>query len=216
MRILIIEDEEKISNAVKTALENDGHVVEQEFNGRYGLDLVINEEYDLILLDLMLPQITGEQICKTAREKGKTTPIIMLTAKGSEENIINGLNIGADDYLKKPFSIKELKARIKAVSRRPKQVNNIKINLGKITIDNGTNKVYRNKKEIDLSKKEYIIFEYLASNSPRVIKKEQLLDHVWGFDSEVTENIVEVYINFLRRKLGKESIKTKRGFGYYV
>lgn len=216
MKILIVEDEEKISNAIKTSLQAEKYVVDQAFDGVEGLDLILHESYDLILLDLMLPEITGEQICIKARKNNITTPIIMLTAKGQESDVVNGLDIGADDYIKKPFSINELKSRIKAVSRRPKKVNNLEIKLDKILINTSENKVYKNNKEVELSKREYIIFEYLASNKPSVISKEKLLDHVWGFDSEATENTVEVYINFLRKKLGKNVIKTKRGFGYYV
>lgn len=216
MKILIVEDEEKISNAIKTSLQNEKYVVEQAFDGKEGLDLILSESYDLILLDLMLPKIGGEDICIKVRKSNVTTPIIMLTAKGQESDVVTGLGIGADDYIKKPFSINELKARIKAVSRRPKKVNNLEIHLGEILINTGENKVYKNKKEVELSRREYIIFEYLASNKSKVISKEKMLDHVWGFDSEATENTVEVYINFLRNKLGKDIIKTKRGFGYYV
>jgi DNA-binding response OmpR family regulator len=216
VKILLIEDNQKISKALKTGLKNIGHVVECAFDGEEGLNFALEEQYDVIILDLMLPILTGEDVCRKIREADNTTPILMLTAKSSTENIIGGLDLGADDYLTKPFEFNELLARLKAITRRPKTSFNKTILVGSLKIETTNYSVELKDKNIDLGKKEYLILEYLAKNKGAVISKDKILDQVWGFESEATENTIEVYINSLRKKLGKDVIETKRGLGYVI
>lgn len=216
MKILIIEDNQKISQALKTGLKGMGHVVECAFDGEEGLDLALEEQYDAIILDLMLPVVPGEEVCKKIREAGNATPVLMLTAKSTTEDIITGLDLGADDYLTKPFEFNVLIARLKAITRRPKTKIESVVKVGQLEINTNSCAVVNKKKNINLGKKEYLILEYLAKNKGAVISKEKILDQVWGFESEATENSIEVYINSLRKKLGKDVIETKRGLGYLI
>jgi DNA-binding response OmpR family regulator len=216
MKILVVEDEVKIANAIKKGLEMDGHVVETSQTGNEALDFATEESFEMILLDLMIPELSGEEVCKNLREKGVNTPIIMLTAKDNEQSIVKGLDLGADDYITKPFSLNELKARIKAVSRRPRKDLDLVIKLKNAEINTSKQEVFKNKRQVMLSKKEYLVLEYLAKNKGRTITKDQLIEHVWGYESDAIANNVEVYINHLRKKLDKNIIKTVRGYGYKI
>lgn len=222
MRILVIEDEKKIADSIKKGLKQEKYVVDIAYDGESGYDLASGEEYDVIILDLMLPLMDGLTICKKLREEDKIfTPILMLTAKGSVEDRVNGLNIGADDYLPKPFSFEELLARVKALGRRPKKViRSSIITVSDLTLDGETFAVMRGDVAINLSRKEFTLLEYLMKNSGKIVSKDELISNVWEYDSDVLPNTVEVYIGYLRKKIDEpfrykpHLIKTVRGFGY--
>lgn len=216
MKVLIIEDEKRLADFLKKGLNQESFIVDVSYRGDLGFDLALNEKYDIILLDLMLPGMDGISICKNLREENIQTPILMLTAKSQTEDKITGLNIGADDYLAKPFSFDELLARIKAITRRPQQINKNKVEIKELNILLDLNKyeVYKKDQKIDLSRKEFNLLYFLVLNKNKVLSKDEIINNVWEFDSDVLPNTVEVYIKYLRNKFGKNLIKTVRGFGY--
>jgi DNA-binding response OmpR family regulator len=216
MKILIIEDEDKLAQALKKGLELEKHIVDTVNDGEQGYDLALYESYDVIILDLMLPKMTGEQICTNLRQQNKNTPIIMLTAKSTVEDKIEGLNLGADDYLAKPFNFDELVARINALARRPAAIKSSKLKCNEITMNLQTFEVFKNNKLIELSKKEFQLLEFLIKNKDIVLSKEKIINQVWEFEADILPNTVEVYVGYLRNKLGKNFIKTVRGFGYKI
>jgi len=222
MRILIIEDEHKIANSIKKGLEQESFAADVSYDGESGFDLASSEEFDLIILDLMLPKMDGISICKKLRQENIHTPILMLTAKAQVEDKVEGLNCGADDYLTKPFSFLELLARIKALTRRPKQVIDPILKVEKLSLNTATYEVKRFQKSIRLSKKEYALLEFLMRHKGKIVTKEQIINHVWEYDADVLPNTVEVYIGYLRNKIDKSFkdekplIKTLRGFGYKI
>jgi DNA-binding response OmpR family regulator len=216
MRILIVEDEHKIANSIKTGLEQESFAVDVAYDGEQGFALAVTEDYDLIVLDLMLPGIDGLEICRQLRQDEKIhTPILILTAKGEIDDRVNGLNSGADDYLVKPFAFVELLARIRALARRPKNNLNPVLKVADLSLDAINFEVKREDKQIELSKTEFSLLEYLMRNSGKILTKQQIINHVWDYDADVLPNTVEVYIGYLRKKLGQPNlIKTVRGFGY--
>ncbi len=223
MRILIIEDEHKIANSIKKGLEQESWAVDVVFDGEQGFDLAASEDYDVIVLDLMLPKMNGVELCqKLRKEENIHTPILMLTAKGQLNDKVNGLNAGADDYLIKPFAFVELLARIKALSRRPKQVLDTILTCKDLTLNSLTFEVKRANKSINLSKKEFSLLEHLLRYKGKVLSKNQIINHVWDYDADVLPNTVEVYIGYLRNKIDKpfknkpSLIQTLRGFGYRI
>ena len=222
MRILVVEDEHRIGTAIKKGLELEKYAVDLVFDGRDGLDLATTEEYDCLILDLMLPGIDGISICKKLRQTGVHTPILILTAKSQTEDKILGLNSGADDYLTKPFSFEELLARVKALIRRPPGSQNPILKVSDLELDTINYQVKRGNKEISLSGKEYSLLEYLMRHPGKIISKEQISAHVWNYDDDILPNTVEVYIRKLRQKIEipfknkKPLLKTVRGFGYKI
>lgn len=220
MKLLVIEDNKKIADNLKKGLELNGYAVDLSYNGEDGYYDALDNNYDLILLDLMLPKMTGEEICKNLRENKIETPIIMLTAKSLVEDKVNGLNLGADDYLSKPFSFDELLARIRALLRRPKNYSSDIILCEELKLDIQNKVLKKNNNVISLSKKEFSLLEYFLRNKNKVLSKDMIIDHVWNFDSDILPNTVEVYIRYLRNKIddNKNSsfIKTVRGFGYKI
>lgn len=222
MRVLVVEDEHRIANSIKKGLEQESFAVDLAFDGEKGLDLAIGEEYDVIILDLMLPKVGGLQICKNLRKEGIHTPVLILTAKDSIEDKVNGLNCGADDYLPKPFAFIELLARIKALSRRPRNTLDPILTVDKLELDTASFEVKFYGEKINLSKKEYALLEYLVRNKNKVLGKDEIINHVWDYDADILPNTVEVYIGYLRNKLKKANknrsniIKTVRGFGYKI
>ncbi len=219
MRVLVVEDEHKIANSIKKGLEQEKYAVDVAYTGEDGYDLASTEDYDLIILDIALPGMDGIEICTQLRQAKNHTPILMLTAKGQIADKVKGLNAGADDYLTKPFAFEELLARIKALTRRPKHTISTILSFGDLTLDTITYEVKRKGKPIQLSSREFSLLEYLLRNKGKVIPKEQIIDHVWNYDSEVLPNTVEVYIGYLRNKIekpfsGTPIINTLRGFGY--
>jgi len=220
MKILIIEDEEKIAKSIAKGLKQESYSVDISFTGEKGYQLASSGDYDLIILDLMLPDIDGFEICQKLKKFNVSTPILMLTARGEIEDKVNGLNFGADDYLVKPFNFDELLARIRAIARRPRhEISSILI-YEDLILDTQKSEISRNGKIIQLSKKEYNLLEYLMKNSEKTLSKENIIDHVWEFDSEILYNTVEVYMGYLRTKIDKNFpnlptlIQTVRGFGY--
>lgn len=220
MRLLIIEDNSKLASSIKKGLEQESFAVDIAPDGEYGYDLASTENYDLVILDRMLPGLDGLKLCQKLRDHSISIPILMLTALGELGNKVEGLNSGADDYLVKPFAFEELLARIRALTRRPKETlpNNLKI--ADLNINLTSYQVARAGKNIPLSKKEFSLLYYLASNKGQVLSKEQIIDKVWDFDSDILPNTVEVYIGYLREKIDRpfktKLIKTIRGFGYQL
>lgn len=212
-----MEDEHKIATSLKKGLEQESYAVDLAFTGTEGYDLAASENYDLIILDVMLPGISGIEICEKLRIENNHTPILMLTARGQTGDKVQGLNSGADDYLTKPFAFEELLARIKALSRRPKKTTGSVYNVANLKLDTITYDVKRGDKKINLSSKEFSLLEYLMRNKNTVISKDQIIEHVWDYDSDILPNTVEVFVGYLRNKLGKpDLITTVRGFGYKI
>jgi two-component system, OmpR family, response regulator len=218
MRILVVEDDPRIATAIKTGLEEERYAVDVASDGEMGLDLASSEDYDCIVLDLMLPKMNGTEVCATLRKDGINIPILMLTARGTLNDKVAGLNTGADDYLVKPFAFDELVARIRALTRRTNTITKTStLAVSDLTLDSITFIVTRDHTHITLSKKEFSILQYLMQNTGNVISKDQLIAHVWDYQADVLENTVEVNIRNLRKKLGKpDLIKTIRGFGYRI
>lgn len=222
MRILVVEDEHRIANSIKKGLEQERYAIDVSFTGTDGFDLASTEEYDLIILDLMLPGMDGKTICRELRKNKIHTPILMLTAKGQIQNKVEGLDTGADDYLTKPFSFEELLARIRALSRRPKHILDNILSVEDLCLNSKLYEVKRNNKLIQLSSKEFSLLEYLMRNSNKILTKDQIINHVWDYNADILPNTVEVYIRNLRSKIdvpfkNKESlIHTVRGFGYKI
>ncbi len=223
MKILVVEDEHKIAQFMKTGLELESWSVDLAFDGEAGLDLAVTESYDVIILDLMLPKISGQEIINTLRNKEHIhTPILILTARGATDDKILCLNSGADDYLVKPFVFAELIARVRALSRRPrKQIETI-YTLGTLYMDMPKHEVKRAGKIIHLSKREYALLEYLLKHKGEAKNKEEIIQNVWSYDDDILPNTVEVYVNYLREKIEKPFPKEKpliltvRGYGYKI
>lgn len=218
----MVEDEHRIANSIKKGLEQERYAVDVAYDGNDGFDLASTEEYDLIILDLMLPGMDGLEICKELRKKQNHTPILILTAKGQTQDKIEGLNSGADDYLTKPFSFEELLARVRALGRRPKNaIDNVLVVDG-LELNMQTFEVFRDKKTLKLSSKEFSFLEFLMRHSGKIVTKEQIIAHVWDYDADVLPNTVEVYVKNLRNKIDlpfknkKSLIQTIRGFGYKI
>jgi len=220
MRILVVEDEHRIARSIQTGLQQEKYAVDVAFTGTDGFDLASTEEYDVIILDLMIPGMDGITLCKNLRKEKIHTPILVLTAKGLVQDKVSGLDSGADDYLSKPFSFEELLARIRALTRRPKTSLNTTLLIGDLSLDPKTFSVTRKKVPISLSSKEFALCEYLMRNANIICTKEQIIGHVWDYDADILPNTVEVYIKKLRNKIDmpfpkeKQLIKTVRGFGY--
>ena len=222
MKVLVVDDEHKIVNSIKKGLLQEGFLVDIAYSGSEGYDLASTEDYDVIILDLMLPEINGIEICKKLRKGEIHTPILILTAKWELEDKITGLNSGADDYITKPFAFEELLASIRALTRRPQNLTHNTLNCGDLSLDTLKFKVSRSGKDIRLSKKEYALLEYMLRNKGDILTKDQIISHVWDYDSDILQNTVEQYIRYLRTKidnpLKKSSnlIQTVRGFGYKI
>jgi DNA-binding response OmpR family regulator len=221
MRILVVEDEPKIAQAIKKGLEIKGYAVDAVFDADSGLSYASDPDYDLIVLDRMLPgSIDGAELCQKLRDNDISTPIIMLTARGTIGDKVEGLNKGADDYLVKPFSFDELTARVKALLRRPKQQVGTKLKVADLSLDTNDYSVKRKNKSIKLSHKEYALLEYFMHHPGQVITKDMIISHVWDQDADILPNTIEVYIGYLRNKIDRPYpdspplIHTLRGFGY--
>ena len=220
MRILITEDEHKIANSIKKGLEQEAFAVDVAYNGTQGYDLASTEDYDLIILDILLPGMDGVEICRKLRAQNIHTAILMLTAKGELSDKVNGLNTGADDYLTKPFAFEELLARVRALVRRPRKADGAILKFGELSLNTLTFEVKRADKTIRLSNKEFSLLEYLLRHPNQILSKEQIISHVWDYNSDILANTVEVFIGYLRNKINKPFprrqalIQTIRGFGY--
>lgn len=221
MKILLVEDEHKIAGAIKDGFHDEHYVVEVYHDGEQGLAAASGDEFDVIILDRMLPGMDGLTICTTLRKQGIHTPILMLTAKGQVKDKVDGLNGGADDYMVKPFSFEELLARTRALTRRPDAVKSNVLQVEDLTLDTLSYEVQRNGTAIALSSTEFSLLEYMMRNAGQILSKNTLINHVWDFDADVLPSTVESYINYLRNKVdrpfdGPALIQTVRGFGYKI
>lgn len=218
MRILLVEDDTAIARSLKEGLEDEAYAVDIAHDGSEGYRTAVTDDYDVIILDIMLPGMNGYEVCRALRNDGNKTPILMLTARDAERDIVEGLDTGADDYLAKPFSFDVLLARIRALLRRPNEKLEEIIQVGDLKLDPSSKRVTRASQEISLTAKEYGVLEYLMRNKGKVLSKEQIISHVWDFDADVLPNNVELFIMFLRRKIDKpfksKLIHTVSGFGY--
>ena len=217
--ILIVEDEPNISDFIKGELEYEGYNVSIKEDGRKGLEEALRNEYDLVILDVMLPSMNGFEICRRLK-KEKQSPVIMLSAKDSVMDKVNGLQIGADDYITKPFAIEELLARIEVVFRSQDNLNNYIVKFKDIVINKSSRIVKRNGIEISLTNKEYELLTILIDNKDKVVTREELLEKIWGYGYEPETNVTDVYIRYLRAKLNNENkeeyIQTVRSVGYIM
>ena len=202
--ILIVEDESGISDFIKGELEYEGYNVCIKEDGRAGLEEALENEYDLIILDIMLPSMNGFEICRRLK-KEKNTPIIMLSAKDSVIDKVNGLQIGADDYIPKPFAIEELLARIEVVFRRQNNLNDSIVKFKDIVIDRRSRSIKKNNNEINLTNKEYELLMILIDNKDKVVTRDELLEKIWGYGYEPETNVIDVHIRYLRLKLNNEN-----------
>lgn len=221
MKILLVEDDRGVSPFIKKGLQEKGYVVDAAFDGEEGFHLALSQTYDLIILDILLPEMNGYEVLKNIREKEVLTPVICLTAKDEKEDIVQGLELGADDYLVKPFSFTELLARIKAVLRRGKKdAEQSKLNVGDLTLDLMNRTAYRNGTEIELSSREFLLLEYLMRNAEQILTRTMILENVWGYNFDPSSNIIDVHVNHLRVKIDKDFpkklIHTIKGSGYVL
>jgi two-component system, OmpR family, response regulator len=222
MRILVVEDEHRIAQTIKKGLEQERYAVDLAYTGPDGYDLASTESYDTIILDLMLPGMDGLTICKQLRKLNIHTPILILTAKGQIHDKVEGLDSGADDYLTKPFSFEELLARIRALARRPENFKENKLSVGDLTLDPKSYVVTRASQLISLSNKEFALLEYLMRNANTILSKDEIIGHVWDYESDILPNTVEVNMRNLRNKIDnpfknkKPLLHTVRGFGYKI
>ena len=220
MRILLVEDDKKIAGFIAKGLQEENYAIDVFHNGEDGLYWALVNEYDLIILDIMLPQKNGLEICREIRNNQKNTPIIILTAKGSIEDKVKGLQTGADDYLSKPFSFDELLARIQALLRRSQEYHTQVLSAADLELDISSRRVFRAGKEIFLSGREYGLLEFLMRNKNKIVTETQIIAHVWDMNSELFTNVVNVYIHHLRKKINDNNsqklIYTLRGRGYIL
>lgn len=218
MRILLVEDEEDLAVTIQKRLVSEHFIVDITYNGEEAIDQTIANDYDLIILDIMLPEKSGLEVLKELREWEDNTPVLVLTARDSLEDKVTGLNMGADDYLTKPFAFEELLARIKTLLRREVRENSNVIKNGNLVVNTIEYQVYRGDKRIDLTSKEYSLLEYLLRNRGYLLTRGQIEEHVWGYMSGNNSNVVDVYIRFLRKKIddgfSEKLIETIRGKGY--
>lgn len=216
--VLLIEDDRKLSRLLRQGLEEHGFTVEASHSGPEGIGLALEREFDVIILDLMLPGRNGFEILKDLRRKGKTVPVLILTARSGVEDRIQGLDLGADDYLPKPFDLRELVARVRAISRRSATNPQTILTIADLELDPVSHTVMRGGNSMDLSAKEFALLEYLMRHKRMVVTRSMILDHVWGLDYVGISNLVDVYINYVRRKVDHDPdtrlIHTIRGVGY--
>jgi heavy metal response regulator len=221
MRVLVVEDERKISSYLKRGLEEQGYAVDAVFTGREGLEWAEAAPYDIILLDILLPEMDGLTVCRELRRRDNRTPILMLTARDALDDRVNGLDAGADDYLVKPFALKELFARLRAMTRRVADIPKSPVlQVADLTLDTLSRRVRRGNKLIELTAKEYAVLECLMRDPDRVLSRTQIAEHVWNYDVYNQSNVVDVYIRNLRRKIDDDFdaklIQTVRGAGYRI
>ncbi|MDU0459798.1 MAG: response regulator transcription factor [Geobacteraceae bacterium] len=220
MKILIVEDEKKVASFIKRGLEDDGYQVTVSHDGADGLKRAINGDFNLIILDNMLPKKDGVTVARELREAGNQVPVLMLTAKDTTEDIVSGLDAGSDDYLTKPFAFAELQARVRALIRRGEQDRGAEIRFADLRMDPVNHKVWRGQTEIVLTAKEYTLLAFMVRNANTVLSRANIADNVWEYPFETFTNIIDVYINYLRKKVdGKfptKLIHTVRGQGYIL
>jgi DNA-binding response OmpR family regulator len=222
MHILVVEDERRLAVLLRRMLAEERHAVDLAFDGQSGLDLALSDTYDVVILDLMLPDIDGLEICRQMRLNGVESAVLMLTARGAVEDRVSGLNVGADDYLVKPFAMAELLARVNALLRRRGRALNTgsQLRVGDLTLDLVRHEARRAGRLIELTAKEFALLEYLMRHPGQVLTRTQIIDHVWRYDLEALSNVVDLYIHYLREKVdqgfARPLIKTVRGVGYKI
>jgi DNA-binding response OmpR family regulator len=220
MRILVVEDEHRIGTAIKKGLEQERYAVDIAETGNEALDFAHSEEYDVIILDLMIPEVDGVTFCKTLRKHGNHTPILILTARDQLNDKVIGLDAGADDYMTKPFSFEELLARIRALLRRPQPFQSNILSIADLSLNPNTYQVLRDKQNIQLTSKEFSLLQYMMTHGQQILTKEKIMAHVWDYDADILPNTVEVTIRNLRKKVDQpfvnkpQLIHTIRGYGY--
>jgi DNA-binding response OmpR family regulator len=214
MQILVVEDERRMAELLEKTLHEEGHQVVVSRDGREGFEIARSSNFDVIVLDVMLPSMDGMTVARRLRESRNKTPVLMLTARDATADIVNGLDSGADDYLVKPFSIDVLLARLRAVSRRGEIPRPACLKVANVTLDPATRRVTRGRTVVSLTPREFRLLELLMRNAGRAVSRDTILESVWGLASEVTENTVEVFVRALRLKIGPALIETVRGFGY--
>jgi DNA-binding response OmpR family regulator len=222
MHILVVEDEERLAALVRRVLVEERHAVDVAHDGDTGLDLADSDTYDLVILDVMLPGMDGFEVCRQMRADGVETPVLMLTARGAVDDRVAGLNVGADDYLVKPFALEELLARVNALLRRRKGSleTSTELRAKDLTLDLVRHEVRRGNRIIELTAKEFALLEYLMRHPGQVLTRTQITDHVWRYDIDALSNVVDTYIHYVRDKVDKGHssplIKTVRGVGYKI
>jgi DNA-binding response OmpR family regulator len=220
MRILVVEDDPRLGPSLKKGLEGNHYAVDLAADGEDALLMTATTTYDLVILDVLLPCLSGFEVCKQLREQGKNTPILLLTALGEVDHRVKGLDLGADDYLVKHFAFNELEARIRALLRRGSEVKMTTLQFMDITLDTSTHEVRRGERIVPLGNKEYALLEFFMRNPHQVLSREMIAEHVWDGDTEHLSNVIDVYIRYLRRKLCDQNeldvIHTVRGSGYQL
>jgi heavy metal response regulator len=220
MRILVIEDEKKVASFIKKGLEEEHYAVDTAYDGETGLYMVDVNEYDLVVLDLMIPKIDGLEVLKRIRKSKNYVPILVLTARDTVDDIVKGLDFGCDDYLTKPFNFTVFLARIRALLRREKIEKEPLLKIADLTLSPVTHKVTRGDKEVELTSKEYALLEYFMRNPERVLTRTMISEHIWDYHFDSLTNVVDVYVNYLRKKVDKDFepklIHTIRGVGYIL
>jgi heavy metal response regulator len=220
MKILVVEDEKKVASFIKRGLEEEKYEVDVAYDGEEGCQKVLEGSYSLVILDVMLPKKDGFAVVKEMRMKKLQTPVLMLTAKDTVEDIVAGLNSGSDDYLTKPFAFAELLARVRALLRRSEQERGAEIRFADLRLDPVTHKVWRKDKEIDLTAKEYSLLEFFMRNPNQVLTRTTIAENVWDYIFDSFTNIIDVYVNYLRKKIDRDAdkklIHTVRGVGYIL
>ncbi len=218
MRILLVEDNRRLSDSLRTTLVEDGYAVDTAYDGVEGEDMALLTPFDIIILDIMLPKRDGIEVCRSLRDQKMSTPILMLTARDALDDRVLGLDSGADDYLVKPFEIKELRARLRALLRRDSGNKSGNLIIEDLRLDPSTHYVWRADTPLDLTAKEYSLLEYMMRNPNRLITREMVISHLWDYDQRIASNVVDVYIRRLRRKVDDpfkvKLIETVRGAGY--
>jgi DNA-binding response OmpR family regulator len=220
MTILVVEDEVKITRFIKKGLEMEHYTVDTAYDGEEALEKAEINNYDLIILDIMLPKVDGIEVCRILREKKIETPIVMLTARDTVEDRIKGLDAGADDYIIKPFAFGELVARVRALLRREKTVKSTKLQVGNLSLNPATHEVFRGDKEVNLSSKEYRLLDYMMRRPGHVCTRTMIGEHIWGYNFTDESNVIDVYISYLRKKIdigfNTKLIHTVRDVGYKI
>jgi len=220
MRILLIEDNRRLSDSLRLTLQDDGYVVDTAYDGLEGEELATLAAYDVIILDIMLPEKDGLAVCKELRNKRVNTPVLMLTARDALSDRVTGLDSGADDYLVKPFEVDELGARLRALLRRDSSDKSPLLHVADLELDPATHAVHRGGRSIELTAKEFALLEYLIRHPNRLVTREMVQEHLWSYDHTIASNVVDVYIRRLRRKIDDPSpvklIETVRGVGYRI
>jgi len=220
MRLLVVEDEKKVASFIKKGLEEEGYVVDLAADGEGGLDMALNQVHDLIILDLHLPKKSGLRVLQELRAEKVNTPVLLLTVRAAVEDKVLGLDAGADDYLTKPFAFQELLARVRALLRRRAEAEAVILRVADLTLDPARRLVSRGEEKIELTPREFTLLDYLMRNPGRVLTRTMIAERVWGYDFDATTNVIDVYVNYLRKKVDADRepklIHTVRGVGYVL